>query len=217
MSIFPFSVQKGAKPTLKNSESFFHKEQITLMFAKVKRVISLFCSTVVALFKRATGVNLFCCSCNELFALVILYLKSNKSDKSERANFQPCLFNRCARAASLSDSCARVASLSDSCARAASLSDSCARAASLSDSCARAASLSDRAAWSRALKHLLRNSTLCWLTCRLAISWCKSASLCSSSWYSRESKSQSFIHSQWSFVFPIISCVLYVYSKTMHA
>ena len=76
MSIFPFSVQKGAKPTLKNSESFFH-EQITLMFAKVKRVISLFCSTVVALLKRATGVNLFCCSCNELFALVILYLKSS--------------------------------------------------------------------------------------------------------------------------------------------
>ena len=41
-SSLKFSFQKGAKPTLKKSESLFHKEQLALVFEKVKSAISSF-------------------------------------------------------------------------------------------------------------------------------------------------------------------------------
>ena len=39
LSSFQFSLQQGAKPTLKKSESLFHNERIALVFKKVKRGI----------------------------------------------------------------------------------------------------------------------------------------------------------------------------------
>ena len=60
--MWQFSLQKGAKPTLKKSESLFHKERIDLVFKKVKRA----------------------------FVLVALYLQGDKSERG-KSEFQPWL------------------------------------------------------------------------------------------------------------------------------
>ena len=72
-SSFQFSLQKGAKPTLKKSKLLFHKEWIALVFEKVKRAIHSFCS---------------CCSLKksnrERFAIIPLYKKSTRAKEHKR-------------------------------------------------------------------------------------------------------------------------------------
>ena len=43
----PVFSSKGAKPTLKKSESLFHKERIDLVFKKVKRAIVLYSGSLL--------------------------------------------------------------------------------------------------------------------------------------------------------------------------
>ena len=72
-SSFQFSLQKGAKPSLRKSKLLFHKEWIALVFEKVKRAIHSFCS---------------CCSLKksnrERFAIIPLYKKSTRAKEHKR-------------------------------------------------------------------------------------------------------------------------------------
>ena len=74
-------IKEEQSPLLKRANHLF-KEQIALVFEKVKRAIYTHIA-IVALLKRATGAN---CSCHyllkerlERFAIVAFYLKSDES------------------------------------------------------------------------------------------------------------------------------------------
>ena len=78
-SCFQFSLQKGAKPTLKKSESLFHKELIALVSEKWNESSTHL--ALAALLKRVTreirSCRSFCKERREQFAYVILSVKSN--------------------------------------------------------------------------------------------------------------------------------------------